>query len=1133
MHEVFDFPSVEFLLGDTGNSASSHRNRRNVMAQSELSLPDIDSPSHQLGSQAVSDAFCGRSVHRTNAQRASSEAPCWKRHAIHLGEQACCRDKVQDFRGMRLPYRDTPAASMTEFRFGQALQNAGSNATSLRPAATGDAEPRPQGSSDATSGKECEDLHNSEESSFKGVGALAHALVSQCGSLERAFTTFDYNHKGKITRSQWETGLALLRLDCESLSGISSRALFKMMDKLEVTLDAWTAFFKQLEGTAAAKLLTEDFGPLEALRKSRSCTMVKMFDVPETMKSSNDNVRRVKRHHSVSSACTHATSDLLADESDEGTFARSDVRRNSAAAVLSGGHRHLITDTDDDCPAVANTDSIGDTLGMEVPKDTIVESHGLAKRARPRGNLNRQASKASAGSTSVTSVGDDDTHAGNLVDETCDSSAHMCKAHVEHLVTKKSNDLRECSNDELDALAEQQQLFDELASLRVDGVKALAYVIIAKLKTFKNAFKWFDMNSTGKIVQVTWDTGLHLLRIDVERLTGLYSKDIFEMMDVDPRDGCITWKKWQRFFDVVDNDELRDLLQKARGPGRHCSLADRCFAKKHELRQLQARQLQDAKTANAAHTLDLSRENDAHLLHVSTDAQVPIDGVSFDDNCGGRWRQRSKRRALSMDGLAGHDGAVCAMNESVLGDGNRSDGDISLHRSTGQGDRSDQGDGSDDPDNCRARSGSKRSSLEGESDIDEADGAGGYEQAYRQRIRLELSRLALGDSQEYAVGIDSLECSIIQEVAEEMGFWSNAAEELQGPLSVRGGSEHKDSDECLGAVLVSNLSDFVRQTREQLQAMQPGEHMEFPSSLSETMRRIVHIQAAELGIWTHSEGKGTQRRVVAFNLGEFASEIRMQLEALGPGQNKCFSGDLSIAQQRLVRLVACEFGYWVESPRTDNGSCFDVFNFRDFAEGVRTQLVALEAGHQHNFPNDLLEPQCRLIHSIAGELGLISASIGEGSDRCVAVAQLSDFCGQVRQMLKRLQSGQRRDFPTSLTMLQRKVVKDCSLEVECVFAVHESVDCRWVSVTRPGRPQGTQYAEPITAPHKREPLSDPSSKSLMLDVKEKAKEKAKDVPALQVSNDGEYEKSVISKIFLACNWMAQWRVYLSSFPRLE
>jgi hypothetical protein len=56
----------------------------------------------------------------------------------------------------------------------------------------------------------------------------------------------------------------------------------------------------------------------------------------------------------------------------------------------------------------------------------------------------------------------------------------------------------------------------------------------------------------------------------------------------------------------------------------------------------------------------------------------------------------------------------------------------------------------------------------------------------------------------------------------------------------------------------------------------------------------------------------------------------------------------------------------------------------------------------------------------------------------------------------------------------------------------------------------------------------------MPDVKEKAKEKAKDVPALQVSSDGEYEKSVISKIFFAyaTGWHNGESIFLR-FPDLN
>merc|ERR1740130_763146 len=130
--------------------------------------------------------------------------------------------------------------------------------------------------------------------------------------------------------------------------------------------------------------------------------------------------------------------------------------------------------------------------------------------------------------------------------------------------------------------------------------------------------------------------------------------------------------------------------------------------------------------------------------------------------------------------------------------------------------------------------------------------------------------------------------------------------------------------------------------------------------------------------------------------------MRRQLAALGPGESKAFPDSFSGAQLRLVHLIARELDYWVETPRSGSDSCMEVFNLADFALSVRRCLSALGAKEQHDFQAQMSEQQHRLIHSIANELDLVSAAVGEG----IAVAQLQDFREEVRRMMKRLQPGQ-------------------------------------------------------------------------------------------------------------------------------
>ncbi|CAL1157461.1 unnamed protein product, partial [Cladocopium goreaui] len=101
-----------------------------------------------------------------------------------------------------------------------------------------------------------------------GIPKFAAILMNRFGSLERAFNHFDYNHKGKVTRGQWQTTLATIRLDTEEMVGMHNKKLFRQISlvasgkaSLEITLDQWMIFFEvELKDTAAEFLLTEDRG---------------------------------------------------------------------------------------------------------------------------------------------------------------------------------------------------------------------------------------------------------------------------------------------------------------------------------------------------------------------------------------------------------------------------------------------------------------------------------------------------------------------------------------------------------------------------------------------------------------------------------------------------------------------------------------------------------------------------------------------------------------------------------------------------------------------------------------------------------------------------------------------------------
>ncbi|CAE7220930.1 tmcA, partial [Symbiodinium pilosum] len=119
------------------------------------------------------------------------------------------------------------------------------------------------------------------------------------------------------------------------------------------------------------------------------------------------------------------------------------------------------------------------------------------------------------------------------------------------------------SRADMEAVLEQEELCQELKTLDLSGLEALAYVLMAKLGSLARAFAWFDTHRKGKFSTVVWDTGMVLLKIDLEKLTGFKPSQVFSMMDGNPSNGFVSRKEWNRFFGALEEGSLTELLKKA------------------------------------------------------------------------------------------------------------------------------------------------------------------------------------------------------------------------------------------------------------------------------------------------------------------------------------------------------------------------------------------------------------------------------------------------------------------------------------------------------------------------------------------------------------------------------------------
>lgn len=395
----------------------------------------------------------------------------------------------------------------------------------------------------------------------------------------------------------------------------------------------------------------------------------------------------------------------------------------------------------------------------------------------------------------------------------------------------------ELSDSDFHDIALHEELCEDVLQLDLAGIQALAYAFIAKFGSLKKAFKYFDTNKQGRFGQVVWDNGLVLLRIDVERLCGFRPVQIFHMMDQEPQGGSVSKKKWNRFFSAVEEGFL-------------------------------ATSMKD--TAKAKGTLHQRAVNKSeHLLSVYRERRKTHGPT------------KPRRKGSSLSSIAALKDDARGVRKVLQKSGSRRPRKTESQRNMD-------------------RKGSKVSE-----DPALSEKRLQQEDAFRQKALEELGELMKGDAMTYLNdcfkkwkpsenaldpevpsgqgAFDLLhaeeKCEIVEEIADELGLWRLPRAEAQSAKGSFGRSATmaflKPGAAVGGAVLVCHLRLFADATNEQLNKLQGSNgSLEFPSTLSEIQRVVVHVLAATKGLTTLSEGTGAARRLVAYDTGTFAQELR-------------------------------------------------------------------------------------------------------------------------------------------------------------------------------------------------------------------------------------------------------------------
>lgn len=789
-----------------------------------------------------------------------------------------------------------------------------------------------------------------------GIPKFAAILMNRFGSLERAFNHFDYNHKGKVTRGQWQTTLATIRLDTEEMVGMHNKKLFRQISQvasgkasLEITLEHWMIFFEvELKDTAAEFLLTEDRGsqapkrwqqmkklPVKALKTLLQSSA--LAGVPEEHEAEG-SATRFPREISAESAL------MDSDDSDIDEWAEFwSINRKVKLSALQGGSFGRARSGDD----TFVPDDLADeervrrlerqwkaafaVTGSPGSKDSGNWSRGVSSGASsavaPRaagaegaeGAAPGEAVEAAAnGDPSVESSGDSSSedeltkafktstlvHGGRTLGG-AHSGVDGRKVDREKVMRafKQKDDkaVAELNDDELQALAEQVQLQQEIEELDLSHIDAFAYVLLAKLGSFKRAFKWFDFNCTRKITNVTWDTGILLLHVDTESLTGLKPGQIFYRMDTvldrDKPDGLITRKKWKAFFaGFQPPPEFLKLMEEGK------TLRERARAKKKQYNRRGS----------------LFRGDRGGRLKVKGDA----DGLDYDDDEKAE-QERTQRLAEEKDG-------------------------------------------------------------------------------FRAWLEADLASIADGTFKEYSDaifrgGAESLltpyeRRRMMMEVAEAHGLYTLAPKGTgRAPgrhrfsLERAPGISENDVNPPPGCVKIYNLKKFSQDMTSKLDAIETGGRLVLNEPLSTIETAVVTILCLDRNLVVQAERWGKGERLVIHDTGSFAKGLSAKLDSLGEGSSVSMSANLTNIEMKLVHAQAAKLGLRVRTYRDENGDeMLKVYNLSDWASEVRERLVNVK--EELVFQN-LDEEERAVVHEVARQVGLHSSEKeGDAGKRHVIVS---------------------------------------------------------------------------------------------------------------------------------------------------
>eukprot|EP00435_Cladocopium_sp_Y103_P040190 s622_g10.t2 len=519
-------------------------------------------------------------------------------------------------------------------------------------------------------------------------------------------------------------------------------------------------------------------------------------------------------------------------------------------------------------------------------------------------------------------------------------------------------DLQELTDAELHAVAEQEQLASELAAMNASGRLALAYVFVKKMGSLTRAFRWFDTRRIGKIAQVVWDTGFTLLHIDSEKLTGWKPFEIFKQIDIDPCDGLISMKDWKNYFKEAAETIAAEMEEKGT-----TDFSQQVKLRGHAMKNSAAKNRRNRKSAY---------DQDPWLLQMKEKQAITKQEEDF------RRRVTDKLMALQetesftfgREWLCDVDGKLSPVRRSVI--------------------------------------------------VEEV----------AEKLRLfSLPSPALVD-------LKSLHRSI------SMTLDSKEESEMDYSLlpyltisQEEGGRTPSGTDP--GSILVMNLTEYAQEIEDQLESIPLHGSMSFSTALVETQRAVIQLLAKRLGLVAVMEPRGANQELVVYNVApDFVQNIEIQLNGLRQNEGCMFNEDLSEEERKLARVLSENLGFL--TTRNSDGS-LSAFNLQDFASELREQLTSLAIGEEVRMPiGTKTEEQQLMVFRLIQELGLEVREEGTKKTREVIISNLVQYLSMAKERMIAAEDGEVLEFILPPQEKQQEAFFDLAKDYafECVNRVN-------------------------------------------------------------------------------------------------